>query len=1049
MIKTAVGRPVAIMMLFAGLVLIGGLAFKRLPVDLLPAINYPNLTVITNYADTPADDLARLVTQPLEEVITGLAGVRRVVSRTREGVSTITVQYEWGTEMDFANLHLREAIDRVAFRDDFPEDADRPLILRWDPGARPIAILVLGGDDALADMTDFAREVVKPALEQIQGISQAEVIGGADREILVRPNFEKLRLYGLTMESIRQALQAANISFPGGRIRRGPLHLPLRILGEFESLDEIRQTEIPAAGPGITIRDVAEVLDTTKEPEGATLLGSKEVVSLHLYKEVGANTIQATKNVDKILEILKGQYADFEYNFVYRDADYVRESFRGLRDSLLFGALLAFLVLFFFLRDLRSPIVVGLSIPVSVFATFAFLYFAKVNLNLMSLGGLSLAAGMLVDNSIVVLENINRHIREGRSKGEQIGAVAARGTREVAAPVIAATLTTVAVFFPVIYVPGIAGEFFRDQALTVTVSLLVSILAALLLQPTLSARILAAKEREPRGLFGVSKRLLDRSLDVYHRALEWVLDHKAVLLLGLTVALAAAVWVGFETRKTFLPERNRGDFTLALELPAGTPLEQTQETAAELADLLAGVDEIDTIYSQVGQTERTLASLKEYTAANTVRIRVLFHPSRDSRKHMERVKELLKERLVAMEGSSYVFHDEGIGLREILASGEAPFTLGIISERPEDALAVAEGLMARLDDVPGLTDIEMDRVLGNPTVEISLNREEALRYGLEPDVLARELRARIQGVVATTYNEVEQRIDIAVRMPQEERRNLNQVLSSPVSVSPGKTVPVGSFVIQSESRPVREVVRHNQRRQITISGDVKGRRLASVWDDVHSVLGDQEFPEGTTFIAGGEQEEINRSFRDLGWALLLSALLVYMILAAQFESFLDPFIISAVLPVGVMGALFTLFVTGHSINIISLIGLIALLGISVNDAIVKVATIRRLRGEGMPGREAILEASRLRFRPIIMTTLTTVLAMVPMAIGIGTGEQIQRPLAMTIIGGLSIATALTLFLTPAVYEILHRRLDRDYRAVPVAADRGTGESPLASEESAS
>lgn len=1050
MIKTAVGRPVAIMMLFAGLVLIGGLAFKRLPVDLLPAINYPNLTVITNYADTPADDLARLVTQPLEEVITGLAGVRRVISRTREGVSTITVQYEWGTEMDFANLHLREAIDRVAFRDDFPEDADRPLILRWDPGARPIAILVLGGDDALADMTDFAREVVKPALEQIQGISQAEVIGGADREILVRPNFEKLRLYGLTMENIRQALQAANISFPGGRIRRGPLHLPLRILGEFESLDEIRQTEIPAAGQGITIRDVAEVLDTTKEPEGATLLGSKEVVSLHLYKEVGANTIQATKEVDKILEILKGQYADFEYAFVYRDADYVRESFRGLRDSLLFGAILAFFVLFFFLRDLRSPIVVGLSIPVSVFATFAFLYFANVNLNLMSLGGLSLAAGMLVDNSIVVLENINRHIREGRSKGESLGAIAARGTKEVAAPVIAATLTTVAVFFPVIYVPGIAGEFFRDQALTVTVSLLVSILAALLLQPTLSARILAAKEREPRGLFGVSKRLLDRSLGVYHGALEWVLDHKAALLLSLTVVLAAAVWVGFETRKSFLPERNRGDFTLALELPAGTPLEQTQETAAELADLVAGVDEIDTVYSQVGQTERTLASLKEYTAANTVRIRVLFHPSRDSRKHMEHVKELLKERLVEMEGSSYVFHDEGIGLREILASGEAPFTLGIISERPEDALAVAEGLMARLDDVPGLTDIEMDRVLGNPTVEISLDREEVLRYGLEPDVLARELRARIQGVVATTYNEVEQRIDIAVRMPQEERRNLNQVLSSPVSVSPGKTVPVGTFVIQSESRPVREVVRHNQRRQITISGDVKGRRLASVWDDVHSVLGDQEFPEGTTFIAGGEQEEINRSFRDLGWALLLSALLVYMILAAQFESFLDPFIISAVLPVGVMGALFTLFVTGHSINIISLIGLIALLGISVNDAIVKVATIRRLRSEGMPGREAILEASRLRFRPIIMTTLTTVLAMVPMAIGIGTGEQIQRPLAVTIIGGLSIATALTLFLTPAVYEILHRRLDRDYRAaVPVAAGRGTGESPLASEESAS
>jgi len=412
-IQTAVRRPVTILMLFAGLVLIGFQARQRLSVDLLPSINYPNLTVITNYSDTPADDLTRLVTQPLEEVITGLAGVRRVISKTREGVSTITVAYDWGTEMDFANLHLREAIDRVAYRDDFPEDADRPLILRWDPSARPIAILVLHGDDPMARMTEFAREVVKPALEQINGVSQAEVIGGAEREILVRPDFDRLRLYGLTMEDLSTALRVANISFPGGRIRKGPLHLPLRILGEFENLDEIRKTEIPAAGPGITIGDVAEVLDTIKEPEGFTLNGDEEVVSLHLYKEVGENTISTTEEVDKVLGILGDQYSEFDYTFIYKDAEFVKESFQGLEDSLKYGAGLAFLVLFFFLMNWRSPVVVGLAIPVSIITTFAFLYFAGVGLNLMSLGGLSLAAGMLVDNSIVVLENIlcQRHRR--------------------------------------------------------------------------------------------------------------------------------------------------------------------------------------------------------------------------------------------------------------------------------------------------------------------------------------------------------------------------------------------------------------------------------------------------------------------------------------------------------------------------------------------------------------------------------------------------------------------------------------------------------------
>ncbi len=1027
-IRTAVNRPVAVLMIFAGLVLIGVLSLKRLPVDLLPAINYPNLTVITNYADTPADDLSRLVTQPLEEVITGLAGVRRVVSRTREGVSTITVQYEWGTDMDFANLHLREAIDRVSYGDDFPEAADRPLILRWDPGARPIAIMVLGGDDALVQMTEFARDVIKPAIEQIEGVSQAEVIGGAEREILVQPDFAKLRLYGITMQDIRRALQIANISFPGGRIRQGPLHLPLRILGEFEDLDEIRATEIPAAGQGVTIGDVAAVIDTIKEPEGYTLMGDDEVVALHLYKEVGANTIQATEEVDKILGVVKAEYPDFEYTFVYRDANFVSESFRGLRDSLLYGALLAFLVLFLFLMDYRSPVVVGLSIPVSIFATFAFLHFAKVNLNLMSLGGLSLAAGMLVDNAIVVLENINRHIRERKGGWRtSIRDVSARATSEVASPVVAATLTTVAVFFPVIYVPGIAGEFFRDQALTVTIALLISIFTALLLQPMMSARILARKHEEPRGLFKASDRVLQAVLHRYHTALERVMDHKALFLTGLLVLMVAGTWVGIEMRKTFLPERTRGDFSVALELEAGSPLDETRVVAGRLSSFLAGMDEVETVYAQVGQTERTLAALKEYTAANTARIRVLLKPSRHSPQMMDRVKNRLTEELTALAGAEYVFQDEGIGLGEILSSGEAPFSLGIVAEEPDNALMVAEELMPRLQDVAGLTDLSMDRVLGNPTVEVTIDREKALRYGVEPDALANELRARIQGVVATTYNEVEQRIDIAVRLPEHQRRNLPQVLSSPVSVAVGKTVPLGSFIIQSEGRPVREIVRRNQRRQISISGDVQGRRISKVWEEVDAILADLPLPGGVGFVTGGEQEEINSSFRDLGWALLLSALLVYMILAAQFESFLDPLVISAVLPVGIMGALLTLFVTGQSVNIISLIGLIALLGISVNDAIVKVATIRRLRmEEGLSGRDAIMEASRLRFRPILMTTLTTVLAMVPMGIGIGTGEQIQRPLAITIMGGLSIATCLTLFLTPVIYEVFHRWTERDY-----------------------
>jgi HAE1 family hydrophobic/amphiphilic exporter-1 len=671
-------------------------------------------------------------------------------------------------------------------------------------------------------------------------------------------------------------------------------------------------------------------------------------------------------------------------------------------------------------------VVVGLAIPVSIMTTFAFLYFAGVGLNLMSLGGLSLAAGMLVDNSIVVLENINRHLRLKKGSKTPIGDICANATTEVASPVIAATLTTVAVFFPVIYVPGIAGEFFRDQALTVTISLVVSIFAALLLQPMLSAHILKTPKDVPSLLFRPGERAFQAVIRYYHRLLGRVLDHKAAFLLILLIALAGSGVLGMKMRLSFMPDRTRGDFTLAMELPAGTPLEMTFQTASDLAGFLVPMEEVQTVYSQVGVTEKTLASLKDYSSANTARIRVMLRPSRQGRQDMERVKERLQSRLASQEGALFVFSEEGVGLREILASGEAAFTLGVVAEKSEEARIVAEQLLPRLRAIDGLGDVEMDRMMGNPTVEVTIDREKALRFGLEPESLARELRNRIQGTVATTYNEIEQRIDIAVRLPRDQRYDLSKVLASPIAVGDGKTVPLGSFVIQSRGTPVRELVRRDQRRQITISGDVNGRSVADVWHDVDALLAGTEVSEGVAFVTGGEQEEINNSFRDLGYALLLSALLVYMILAAQFESFLDPLIISAVLPVGVAGALLTLFFTGQTLNIISLIGMIALLGIAVNDAIVKVATIRRLRSEGMSGRDAIMEASTLRFKPIIMTTVTTVLAMAPMGLGLGTGEQMQRPLAITIIGGLSIATLLTLFLTPVVYEMLHRRTDKEF-----------------------
>ncbi len=580
-------------------------------------------------------------------------------------------------------------------------------------------------------------------------------------------------------------------------------------------------------------------------------------------------------------------------------------------------------------------------------------------------------------------------------------------------------VATIAVFFPVVYVPGIAGAFFRDQALTVTFSLLVSIGAALLLQPVLSVRLLRARDSGPRGIFRLFRWVLEKIHVFYHPILVRVLRRPLPFLLAVTLGLGAAAFWGLRLERSFLPERSLGDVRLDLELPAGTPLEQT---AAEVADLAAWIESLDGVgvaFSQVGRTERTLAAVQDFTVPNTARIRIILEPGRGAYERGQRLRQAIAERLSQSAEVEYAFREEGIGLGEILGTGGAEFSLGVLAEDPHRAVEAAESLLVELRKVDGLVDLQMDRVLGTTNVVVRLDRDEILRHGLDPDRIADELSARVAGVEATFFNEVDQRIDIAVRLPREERLDLSSALATSIEIENGQTVPLANFLSLEEELPLRELKRRNQQRWVTISGNVEGRAIDDVWEEAEAIAARALVP-GVRVIEEGEREEMRRSFRDLGLAMLLAMVLVYMILAGKFESFLDPLLIAAVVPVGLAGSAVAIGVTGGSLNILSLIGILALLGIAVNDAIVKVDTIRRLRSEGLEGSEALLEASRLRLRPILMTSATTVLAMVPMAIGLGSGEQLQRPLAVTIIGGLSLTTMLTLFLTPALHRVAHR-----------------------------
>ena len=616
---------------------------------------------------------------------------------------------------------------------------------------------------------------------------------------------------------------------------------------------------------------------------------------------------------------------------------------------------------------------------------------------------------------------MTRHVQE---QGRRLVDAVIHGTSEIGLAVVASTLTNVAVFFPVVYVPGVAGEFFRDQALTVTFALLVSIATALILQATLSARVLSVTPITPRGPLRWLTRGVEATYRGYHRWLEHALDHKTVWNLGLLVLMAGSTWLALSLPRSLLPARSTGDYTLSVELPAGTPLAETETQASQLAAALAALPQVRTVFVQVGTTERTLAAVKEYTASHTARLRIILKPGQTGKRAVDGVKDRTAAWLGRLPSVSYAFRDEGIGLREVLGATGTAFTLGVLAERPEDAIVTAAQVQEAMDGVRGLSGLEMDRVLGTPNLVLRVDREEAIRSGLDPDFLARELRNRIQGVAATTYNQSEERIDIAVRLPEAERKNLAGVLETPIEVAPGRPVRLGRFVTQTEETPVRELVRRDQRRMVTITGDVRGRRVDRVRADVQRILATLPLPPNVRFVEGGEQEETIASFRELGFALLLSIVIVYLILAGMYESFLDPLLIAAVIPMGFAGAAITLGLTRQSINILSLIGLIALVGIGVNDAIVKVDAIRRLRSEGMALREAILEAGRLRYRPIVMNTLTAVVGMVPMAIGIGAGENLQRPLALTLGGGLLFTTFLTLIYTPVMYEWVHTLLDR-------------------------
>jgi HAE1 family hydrophobic/amphiphilic exporter-1 len=1069
-------------MLFLAVILLGLISYERLPIDLLPDVSYPRLVVYTSYPDVAPAEVERLITERIEAESAAVPGVERVTSVSREGVSLVTLRFAWGTDMDFAMLNVRERLDNV--REALPESATRPAILRVDPESDPILVLSVSGGEDLWQTKELAETVFRRRLEQLDGIAQAAVTGGLDREIQVEVNPNLLDSYGLTIEEISRALGQANVSAPGGTILQGRYRYPLRTLGEFQTVEEIADVVVarrsvgqgaadPTAAEGqgirlVRLRDVGRVIDGFADREEIARYGGEEAVGLLVYKESGANTVTVARSVDEVLEQLGSEYPGVKVDVAYSQAGFIADSISNVVQSLVFGGILAFLVLFFFLRDPRYPVAIALAIPISVVGTFAMMQAAGVSLNIMSLGGLALGVGMLVDNSIVVLENIFRHREElGASPME----AAARGAEEVQAAITASTFTTVSVFGPIIYVEGVAGELFKDLSLTVAFSLLASLVVALTLLPSMAARFALVGEprmvpeaRRPLAraagflgtvrwlgavsvripvavvgggvrfaralvsfwgrelgsllsrMFGPMLRGFERGFEAfavrYHAALEWSLNHPTRVLGGAAFALVLSVALGGLLRRDLLPQVDQGAFQIRLELPEGTALQATADAAALIERAALADPGVVAIFSNIGRDVRAYAEGEKASGLHTATFQVRVAPNEKSEDVAERLRVLASS---FPAGALSVETGQATALGAMLGGAEADIAVRVRSESLEQAYAMAEEVERRLHAVSEVGNVRVGTERGQPQIQVEIDRAACAAYGVDPRVVAETVNRAMRGDLATEFVDFDRKIDIVVRYPGDQRYSMETLQGLRVT-----GVPIRELIHIREAVGPAEVHREEQARVVPVYADVVEGGLDQAIEAVDGALRTLPVSREVRWEVGGENEEMRRSFRDLAFAFGLALILVYMILAAQFESFIHPFTILTAVPLALVGTVGALLITGEGLNTMSLIGVVILVGIVVNDAIVKVDFIVRAQQRGLALREAILEAGRVRLRPIVMTTVTTVLGLSPMALGIGRGSDLRAPLAIAVIGGLAVATALTLIVVPVVYQTVER-----------------------------
>lgn len=1042
-------------MFTVAIVLFGMVSLSRLKVNLLPDISYPTLTVRTELTGAAPVEIENLLTKPIEEAVGVIRNVRHVRSVSRSGQSDVTLEFLWGTDMDIAGVDVREKIDIL----ELPLEAGRPLLLRFDPSSEPVMRLGLLRKDSvdvnatndsaeanLKALRRLAEDRVKNDLESEEGTAAVKVSGGLEDEIQIQVDQQKLSQLGISIQQIAQRIRAENVNLSGGRLEEGSQRYLVRTINEFETVEEFAGAIVAnVAERPIYLRDVATVIRGHKDREAITRVNGQESVELAVYKEGDANTVQVAKRVTaRIDELRETLPQDLELVEIYDQSEFISAAIQQVTSAALIGGLLAIMVLYGFLGDARATTIIAISIPVSVIGTFLLMYANGISLNIMSLGGVALAVGMLVDNAIVVLENIVRK----REQGEGILDAARNGTAEVSSAVIAATLTTVAVFFPMVFISGIAGQLFRDQALTVTFALVFSLVVALTLIPMLAALGTGARYEETdefsapnrftRGVafivrmfaiaFGGVAWLLRKILwlpgrvmqtlylgvaRVYEPLLRWSLGHRAVVLGGSTAVFVATMMLIPRLGTELIPQLSQGEFDVDFRLSPGAPLVETDRSIRAIQTATSDMENVELSYSVAGTGNRLDANPVD-SGENTGTLSLTLKPGA-GREEESAAMDSIRGEFATLPGVQYEFS------RPALMSFASPLQIEIAGFDLENLELANAAVLSELTATDRFTDIKTTIEQGNPEIQILFDQERAATLGLAVRDIADRVVANVRGELATRYTWRDKKIDVLVRSVDSREASIDEIrnlIVNPASERPVTLEAVADIVVARGPAEIRRVA---QERVAIITANLRYGDLGAAVAEANAAISRVAMPNGVSAMVSGQNEEMQDSFRSMQFALALAVFLVYLVMASQFESLIHPLVILFTIPLALVGAVLALFLTGTTVNVVAFIGVIMLAGIVVNNAIVLVDLINQLQAQGKSKFDAIMEAGVARLRPILMTTMTTALGLLPMAIGIGEGAEVRTPMAITVIGGLLVSTLLTLVVIPVVYSLMDRK----------------------------